>query len=239
MNIGFYTGASGLVAFQGSMNVVGNNIANSETIGYKPTESTFENLLQYRMYVNSTAEPLQGTGARNVTRGMDMEQGPMERTGNDMDYALTGDGFFAVDNGGTPAYTRCGAFAAAPDSTGTYYLADQRGHFVLNARGGRIPLTRDQLQGRYNDVSKQIGVFQFKNPNNLTPLSDNLYAENTASGQVAAGNAKVTNGFLEQSQTQLSTEMANMILAQRGFQLSARVLQANNEVEDIVNNLRS
>ncbi|HCC01453.1 MAG TPA: hypothetical protein DHW78_02300 [Ruminococcaceae bacterium] len=239
MNIGFYTGASGLVAYQSDMNVVGNNIANSNTPGYKPDTDTFEDLLHYKMYVNNTSQPLQGTGTRNVMTGMKMEQGALQHTKSDLDYALLGDGFFAVDNNGTPAYTRCGAFEAANDGTGTYYLADQAGHFVLNAQGGRIPLERDPTVGVFHDVSQQIGVFRFPNPESLTQLSDNLYAENTASGQPEVANTEIRNGYLEQSGTKLVEEMSNLIMAQRGYQLSARVLQANNEVEDVINNLRS
>lgn len=241
MNIGFYEGASGLVAFQNEMNVVGNNIANSGTTGYKPTTTSFEDLLHYRMYVNSTEEPLQGTGTRNVSTGMDMTQQSLLSTEGDLDYAITGDGFFAIDNNGTTAYTRCGSFQAADDGTGKFYLADGEGHFVLNAQGGRIPLTRNVQMGRFEDVSKQIGVFQFQNPGSLTQLSDNLYAANTNSGQAVAATAdvQVKNGYLEQSGTSLEDEMTNMIMAQRGFQMSARVLQANNEVEDTINNLRS
>lgn len=240
MNIGFYTGAAGLVAFQSEMNVVGNNIANSSTTGFKPTTTSFEDLLHYKMYVNSTDEPLQGTGTRNVSTGMNMDQQSLQPTEGDLDYAIVGDGFFAVDNNGTPAFTRCGSFQASQDGTGKYYLADEQGRFVLNSQGARIPIARDAVAGRFKDVSSQIGIFQFKNPEALTQLTGNLYAENTASGQPAAvAGVQLKNGYLEQSGTSLVDEMTNMIQAQRGFQLSARVLQTNNEVEDTINDLRS
>lgn len=241
MNIGFYTGASGLVAFQSKMDTVGNNIANSETTGFKPTNTTFEDLLHYKMYVNSTDQPLQGTGTRNVSIGMDMKQQSLSSTEADLDYGIAGDGFFAVNNNGTPAFTRCGAFQASNDGTGKYYLADAEGHFVLNSKGGQIPLERNSITNRFQDVSGQIGIFRFQNPGALTQLSNNLYNANTNSGQATAATTgvQVKNGYLEQSGTSLVDEMSNMILAQRGFQLSARVLQTNNEVEDTINNLRS
>ena len=83
------------------MNIIGNNLANSNTAGYKPTETRFENLLYREMYVNTETDPTEGVGVKAVDAGLNMTDGSLRQTNLPLDFALLGHGcFFAVGAGG-------------------------------------------------------------------------------------------------------------------------------------------
>ena len=242
MNIAFYTGASGLGAFQEYINLIGNNLSNSNTAGYKPVQADFENLLYTRMYVNSDQRPLEGTGVRVRGGNLIMEQGSMRQTERALDFAIAGEGFFGVERGGAVSYTRDGEFAMSKVGD-DYYLTTVDGAFVLDQQGQRIQLPMDDNDmPNTENLKDRLGVFQFANPEALQPMTSNRYVPTAQSGaaQVATDqeNYKILTQTIELSKVSVADEMTDMIMAQRGFQFSARVVQASDEIEDIVNNLR-
>lgn len=244
MNIAFYTGASGLGAFQESINLIGNNLANSNTAGYKPVQADFENLLYTRMYVNSDQRPLEGTGVRVRGGNMIVEQGSMRQTERDLDFAIAGEGFFAVEQDGVVSYTRDGEFVKSSVQDDGYYLTTVDGAFVLDLDGERIglPSNTDMEQEIANELKDILGVFRFANPEALQPVTSNRYLPTEKSGEATAAEDteqhKILQRTIELSKVSVADEMSDMILAQRGFQFSARIVQSADEVEDIVNNLR-
>lgn len=275
MKPAFYTGTSGLVAFQERMNTIGHNMANLNTAGYKKENTSFQDLLYNDMYVKSENNPLTGHGVRSVSAGVQFSQGDPQNTGGPYDFAIVGDGLFAVENGEEIQYTRDGSFAMTAEGE-TAYLTTHDGRYVLDADGNHIEIpneldgpgreypadSEEGGTGTDNDtntdnntdntvddtpaeyvptLTDQIGVFVFPNPGGLDPVAGNRYVPGETAGEAVAaesGTNHVLKGYLEASNANMMDGMVEMITAQRAFQLSARVVQAADENEQTINNLR-
>lgn len=242
MKTAFHAGVSGLMAYQESLNVIGNNIANVNTYGYKPQTLAFEDLLYGEMYANTDKKPLSGHGVRAVSTGIAGGMAELSQTGSEMDFAATGNGWFAVENGGEKQYTRDGCFSVSITGANAY-LVTQDGAFVLDKNGKQIALERDEKTGSYSyeTLPQRIGLVEFANANGLQPVSANRYAATQTSGNAQAVKNSAENirqGYLERSGVKLPDEMLNLIQAQRAYQISARVVQVADENEQTVNGLR-
>lgn len=273
MKPAFYTGASGLAAFQRRMDTIGHNMANINTAGYKKENTAFQDLLYKDMYVNSEKNPITGHGVRTVSAGIQFSQGDPQTTGGEYDFAIVGDGLFAVENGEEIQYTRDGSFRLTAEGE-TAYLTTVDGAYVLDANGSHIEIpneldgpdrvypSNDENGNPVPDTDKdtnkdsdsenkpaeyeptlldQIGVYTFANPNGLIPLAGNRYAPSETTGEATtavAGSYHLLKGYLEGSDTNVMDGMVEMIAAQRAFQISARVVQAADEIEQTVSNLR-
>ncbi|MEA4896432.1 MAG: flagellar hook-basal body protein [Oscillospiraceae bacterium] len=241
MRAAFYTGTSGLVAYQNSMDVIGNNIANCNTTGYKAQKTSFSQLLSSKMN-NNVNPPYVGNGVRTIYTGIDSGEATFVPTQGSFDLAVSGNGWFGVEADGQRAYTRDGAFTLSVEGS-TTYLTTQSGAYVLDSSGNRITATIDSSSKEIDTASmlERVGVFTFTNPEALTPASSNTYLPNAYTGTAvsAANNVyTVLKGYLEQSDVSLPDEMVALITAQRGYQLSARVVQTADEVEQTINSLR-
>ena len=242
MNIAFYTGASGLTAFQTKMNEIGNNIANVNTNGYRPVQTAFSDLLYTEMYVKS-ADVLAGHGVKASTSGIDASQGTPIPTSGEMNLAIVGKGWFAVDTGSETLYTRDGSFGVDITESSAY-LVNQNGGYVLDSEGKRISveISADSPTVDIEKLTGRVGVFDFEYPEALTPAASNCYRANDVTGDAkvsAESDYKILSGYLEQSGVSLPDEMVELITAQRGYTLSARVVQTADEIEQTVNSLRS
>ena len=248
----YYAGASGLAAAQENMNVIGNNMANVNTTGYKPNTISFNDLLYSKMYVNSPKTPLAGSGVKATETGIDAHQGTPVPTESELDLAILGNGWFALESDGGTLYTRDGSFATTL-SGNTAYLVNQEGKYVLDTNGRRISTTVSQTTTGWSGSTQtstgidsgklidQVGIFNFTNPGAMTPVSSNSYRANDLSGKATVapkGENTILSGYLEQSGVSIPDEMVNLITAQRSYQLSARVVQASDEIEQTVNSLR-
>ncbi|MEA4892922.1 MAG: flagellar hook-basal body protein [Peptococcaceae bacterium] len=242
MKTAFYSGASGLTAQQNAMDTIGNNLANINTDGYKKQGVSFDSLLYREMYANAPGNPLNGSGVKAVSAGIDFGQGLIRETGGELDFAIMGEGLFAVNNNDQVQYTRDGNFSIS--RKGNYgYLVAADGAFVLDSRKNKIRLKVDSSTGQFDlsEATDKVGVFRFDNPGRLEPASGNRYAPTPESGEAVRLKAKeytIRSGCLEGSGTNLTDEMANLIAAQRAYQLSARVVQTADENEQVINNLR-
>ena len=273
MNIAFYNGVSGLVAYQQEMDLVSNNVANVNTVGYKPSRASFSDLLYTQMWTNTdalvnaggdagaqdTADEngvggmtdadgihMQGHGVRLAYSDLVFRQGNLLQTEHPLDMAIKGDGFFAVERAnGTTEYTRNGAFDISIEGK-SGYLVTSDGSYVLDASGKRIKLERgDDDQFDLTNLQDEVGVYIFPNPYGLEPNTGG-FRETPISGTPAGIKASsrasrpytIVTGMLEQSAVDLSEEMANIIVSQRAFQFSAKMVQTADEIEDSVNNLR-
>ncbi|NLV86551.1 MAG: flagellar hook-basal body protein [Clostridiales bacterium] len=242
MKPSFYSGASGLIAYQNDMNNIGNNIANSNTVGYKPTTVSFGDLLYTEMYVNTPEDPLTGHGVRTLYTGVDTRQGNLVSGESNLDLAIIGKGWFSVEKDGERLYTRDGSFSISLQGD-MAYLVSNSGAYVLDSEGQRIAeqINADTTELDYNAMTDKVGVFSFLYPEALTPISSNSYMQNEFTGEAAAlteGQFQLKKGYLEQSGISLADEMTNLIKAQRSYQLSARVVQTSDEIEQTVNSLR-
>ena len=242
MRAAFYTGTSGLVDYQESMDVISNNIANVNTIGYKAQETAFSQLLATRMSTNEEP-PLVGTGVRAIYAGIDASEAIATISKGTLDLAIAGEGWFCVENGSQKEYTRDGNFSISLSGS-TAYLVNKSGDFVLDSTGAKITAT---VSSTTNSIDTQamldkVGVYTFTNPEALTPASSNSYLANAYTGTATAAKSSeysLLKGYLEQSGVSLTDEMVALITAQRGYQLSARVVQTADEVEQTANSLRA
>lgn len=237
-----YTGAAGLAANQYYINNIGSNIANVNTAGYKPVVTAFNDLLYSQMYVKS-ADVLSGNGSKAEYGGINPGQAALLPTGNKLDFAIQGSGWFAVETKDGVRYTRNGAFGLSPEN-GSLFLVDSSGNYVLDKAGNRISQagetdTDDVSKADADALATQAAVYDFANPEALTPLTSSLYASNTQSGEpTLSTDSQVVSGYLEQSGTSMVDGMLDLIMAQRAYQLSAKVLQTADEDEQTVNSLR-
>ncbi len=244
--IAFYTGTSGMRAYQSALDVTAHNIANVNTSGFKARRAAFEDLLRSRIATNVEGNHLVGHGVKQENIDQIMGQSGLQQTGYGMDFAIVGDGFFAVDNNGQREYTRNGAFDISVEG-GTSYLVTNDGAYVLDAAGARITVPRTADGGAVTEGLKdRLGIFRFPNQFGLTPQNNTRFTPNDISGAAimvpqggtAENPLKVVEGALEFSGVDLGNEMVGMIMQQRAFQMNARVVQTADQLADLINHLR-
>jgi flagellar hook protein FlgE len=265
-----FAAISGLKNHQVMLDVTSNDIANVNTIGYKSARTTFKDSLT--QVQRGASAPGGGTGGSNPAQvglgtqlgSIDnmMQAGALQSTGNPLDVAIQGPGFFRVAPGTPPAvptegieYTRAGNFAT--NSQG--HLMTQEGYFVLgrDAAGAdsliTIPPGSTNIAiGQTGDVSyvDAAGVRQpagfislatFSNSSGLERSGSNRWAESANSGAPAVGVPSAQFGFttagaIEMSNVDLAQSFTTMITAQRGFQANSRIISTADEMlQDLVN----
>lgn len=229
---GFYTAVSGIKSQQSGMDAIANNIANISTTGYKAQHAAFSSLL-YKSINGGSGGIAMGHGARISGTDLTLSQGDLTATGQAYDFAVDGEGFFALQGAdkNDRVYTRDGSFQLS-QSGDKMYLGDGSGRFVVDRDGQRIEV------GEAFDATK-IAVFNFPNPYALSPAGGNVYRETPASGKAEAlTSPEVRRGYLESSSVQASGEMVRMIETSKAFSLNSRVVQTADELEKVINQLR-
>lgn len=259
MQIAFYTGVSGMMAYQEQLNVVGHNIANVNNVGFKPQRSSFTDLMYTQMNTKVEGENLVGHGVKHQGPDLMMGQSGFDNTANPIDFAIAeSESFFGLQNSdGSISYTRDGTFALSREGNGVFLVASD-GSYVIDKSGQKIQvpfmrdrtdLTEDEKKAYansdtlyYDILPEMIGVYQFSNPYGLKPVEGNRFAETDISGKatVFEGQTRdlVKQGMLEFSGVDLANEMTKMIEAQRAFQFSSRVVRTSDAMEETINSLR-
>lgn len=250
--------ASGLYKQQRRMDTIANNIANSNTVGFKSSRVDFQTSL-YRAGIvpgpPRTATEVggnqqRGHGVRVAAIARDFNQGASISTGRPLDMAIMGEGFFSVESpAGATLYTRNGNFYLDNER----FLVTGSGYFVLNDAGARIQLplgvTSERIGVDANGVINidmdgtvsrfPLGIFTFRNIAGLEAVGGSLYAETVASGdRLPAESAHVQQSVLESSNVNLAVEMTRLIRTQRAFQLASRAVSVADDMEGIANNIR-
>lgn len=252
---------SAMNAEQEKLDAISNNIANSTTDGYKSEDVGFEDLVYetlnrtgYPNNGNNPKEPINGTGVRATQWIRDTSEGTLQPTGVSTDLAIEGDGYFRVTlSDGTKAYERAGSFNI--DTTGT--IVDKNGNRLdinlspegTNLKNSGFTLTKDNFKvGENGDVyvnnnntSVLYGKINLYMPIGQTAfrsIGDNLY-QPIPGAQVIASNAKIKQGVLEGSNVNMATEMTDLIVAQRAFEISSKGVQTADEMWQLVNNMKS
>lgn len=247
---GFYSATSSLINQQTNLNVIANNMANVNTVGFKPQRTAFATALYQQQYGGAGSNVSVGNGIRIAQLGIDMTPGSMQRTNMALDFAIVGEGFFAIENeeNDSITYTRDGAFKIKVDDDEAY-LVNASGNYVLDESGDRIELQKQvvmigddetETAGWDLDAAKP-GVWTFLNPYELELLGENQFAETELSGEAQEpeeGAVTVLRGFLENSRVELYQEMVKMIEASKSFSFGAKIVQAADEMEKTVNQLR-
>lgn len=244
---------TGLDAQQTQLDVISNNLANVGTTGFKKARAVFEDLL-YQVIRQPGAQSSQqtqlpsgfqlGVGVRTVATERIHTQGGLQQTGNQLDVAINGRGFFQIlMPDGSTTYTRDGSFQI--DSQGTLVTASgyavqpnitipQDALTITIARDGTVSVTQPGVPTP--TVLGQIQLASFINPTGLQSLGENLYAETAASGapQVnipgTGGLGVLVQNMIETSNVNVAEELVNMIVAQRAFELNSRAINASDQM---------
>lgn len=248
MNRAFYTGRSGLMAYQTGMDISAHNLVNSGTTGYKATKGEFRQLMANNMDINinrELAEPdkiKSGTGVRLENEDLLFTQGVVTNTGYPLDFAIAGEGLFAIETRGGIQYTRNGSFDLSMEN-GTAYLVTADGNYVLNENYERIavPFEADSNLPILDSVPEQLGIFTFENPYGLlrTDGASFQVSENSGAAQVADREQYTLHQRkTEKSNVDVAQTMADVMVLQKAYQFSARVVTTADEVEQVINSLR-
>ena len=228
---GFYNLTSGMLSQGKRLDVIANNMANVATAGYKSdtyTDSTFREYMVSRVGNRDKSNPAEIGPASYILAPSrlytDFTQGPLVETGMPLDFAIEGDGFFAVQTGNGVAYTRGGSFAL--DDEGYLCLPD--GSRVLDPNGKELSLNTDKIKaddsgGIYTENGQflgRIGVYSFGDNTKLQRGAQGYF---TGNGAQAATGVTVHWKTQEQPNLDLIQQMTGMITAQRAFQSAAEV----------------
>jgi len=257
-----WTAASGMVAQQANMDTISNNLANVNTTGFKKSRTDFQDLMYQTMRQagSSTGADTKlptgiqmGHGVRQVATQKIYTPGSLQSTGNALDMALTGDGFYQITMpDGTLSYTRDGSFKE--DDTGRIVTSEgyplepaitipqgalnpavsSDGHVTVTIPGQKTPQDLGQIQ-----------IARFINPAGLDSLGGNLLKETAASGAPVVtnpgtdGSGTIQQNFLEMSNVQVVEEMVNMIVAQRAYEMNSKVITTCDQMLEKADTLKS
>jgi len=260
MNLSLYSAATGMEAQQLNLNTIANNLANVNTPGFKRSTIEFQDLLYSQKPRTAGAEAgggnqlptgiEVGNGSRVAATSKVFTQGQLTNTGERLDLAIQGDGFFEVQRpDGTTGYTRAGSFKL--NATGQVVTTD--GMPVLsgfqNVPAGTIAINVAETgdvtyQTSAGSQSFRLTLSRFANPAGLSSLGGNLYAETGASGTAEAGQpgeegfGTVMQGYIETSNVNIVEEMVNLITAQRAYEVNSKSIQTSDEMLQNVNQLK-
>lgn len=245
---GFYSAAVGAQQQMYSMDVHGNNISNINTQGFKAQVPSFQSLM-YSMQGGIDGSQLpKGSGSLMALTGTDFSAGPMEETGLSLDFAIAGEGYFALYEPATGqvSFTRDGSFTLSSfqepvedqegqtDQAGqtqtVYYLSDGEGRQVLGTDGYPIAVTDPNA-----DLS--VGVFTIQYQDGLERAGSSRFLMGAKNGVVRSSDSQVRRGFLESSNADLATELTGVIEAQRSYSYALKMVTTADEVETTINNL--
>lgn len=251
--------ATGMQAQQTNIDVISHNLANMTTTGYKRNRAEFQDLIYQNLRRvgsnssdNGTIVPTGvqiGLGVKTGAVSRTHEQGTLTGTENPLDVAINGKGFFVIElPNGTQAYTRDGQFQVSPEGevvTKDGYLVSP--NIVIPDNAVSISISKEgQVQATLdNQVDPvdlgQLDIANFINPAGLETIGGNLYLETAASGDAVLGLAGdegfgvLTQGFLEASNVNPVSEITNMIVAQRAYEMNSKVITASDEMLQALN----
>lgn len=244
---------SGLEAQQMQMDVISNNLANVSTTGFKRSRAVFEDML-YQTLRQPGAQSSQqtqlpsglqlGTGVRPVATEKIFTQGNLQQTGNALDIAINGKGFFQVlMPDGTTAYTRDGSFQV--DNQGQVVTASGyqiQPAITIPANAITVTVAKDGTVSVLQPGSTnptQVGSLQlagFINPAGLQSQGENLYVESAASGSPTAntpgtnGVGVLNQGMIETSNVNVAEELVNMIQTQRAYEINSKAISTSDQM---------
>ncbi|WBL76295.1 flagellar basal-body rod protein FlgG [Bradyrhizobium xenonodulans] len=249
-----HTAATGMAAQELNVQVISNNIANLRTTGFKKQTASFQDLIYEHVRRVGAQASDQGTilpvgvdiggGVKTVGTPRSMTQGTLSQTGNDLDLALSGEGFFKIlMPDGSYQYTRDGTFQM--DNQGRVVTAQgnpvQPTMTIPNNASGLAVSEQGQVSvtlpgSSTSTIVGQLGVTRFINKAGLQPVGNNQFTETPSSGAPQDGTAnsegygKITQGSLEQANVDVVSEMSDLIAAQRAYEMNAKVISAADQM---------
>lgn len=256
-----WTAGSGMIGQQANIDVIANNLANVSTTGFKKIRADFQDLMyQTIRQAGATTGPdnmlptgvQMGLGTRLVATQHIFTMGNLQSTGNELDMAIQGDGFFQITmTDGTLGYTRDGNFKK--DSQGR--VCTSEGYFLeplitiptnatqltISAEGVVSATIPNQTT---TQVLGQIQIARFVNPAGLDSVGSNLFKETEASGAPVVTNpgtdgaGTIVQKYLEMSNVQVVEEMVNMIVGQRAYEINSKAVTTSDQMLQTANNMK-
>jgi len=256
---GLWTSATGMAAQQANIDVISNNLANVNTTGFKKSRINFQDLMYQTLQLAGATAPGGGQVPAGIQIGMGTRmsgvqkiftQGDYVQTGNDLDMAIEGDGFFRVLSGDEELYTRAGNFTL--DSEG----------YISTSAGDRLQpettLPEDAIlisvqsngeltaYGADNTIlsTVEIPLYKFINPAGLDAVGRNLLRPTEGSGEAIEGTpgtegfGTLTNQSLEMSNVSVVDEMVAMIVGQRAYEANSKAIQTADTMLQLANNVK-
>jgi flagellar basal-body rod protein FlgG len=258
MNLSLYSAATGMEAQQLNLNTIANNLANVNTPGFKRSKIEFQDMLYQKPRASGSDSgggnlvptgTEVGNGARVAATSKVFTQGQLTATGEKLDLAIQGDGFFEIQRSdGTIGYSRDGSFKL--NAQGQVVTVD--GMPVLSGfqpvpPGGTITIAENgqvSVQSSTGTQSYRLTLARFANPAGLQSLGGNQYAETAASGTPETGSpgeqgfGSTIQGYIESSNVNIVEEMVALIVAQRAYEINSKSVQSSDEMLQNVANMK-
>ncbi len=255
-----WTAATGMASQQLNMDVIAHNLANSNTTAYKQSRPNFQDLM-YQTIVppgavtgDDSRVPVGiqvGMGTKTAAVQKNFSQGNFVETGNKLDLAIEGKGFFTVLRNGEEVYTRSGSFKLDQDGI----VCDSEGNRLQPEINIPVEATNIHVdpggtltamdQNGETLVAGNLTLNDFPNPAGLASIGKNYFIATEASGEAVEaqpgleGVGTLLQGFLENSNVNVVEEMVNMIVGQRAYEASSKVIRASDEMLQMANSLKS
>lgn len=257
MNMSFYNAAVGAYQQQLRMNVQANNIANVNTQGFRCERVSFGELMFRDVTGIDDSRLPKGTGARVTKATVDFSTRGYKDTGLRFDFAINGDGFFALFDPRTQeiSFTRDGSFTMAqfwippaedaepeldengepiaPQPTSVWRLSDNEGRCVLDPQGNFIVVDPDD-----RDQPLTLGVFDYAIHDGMQHVDSSRFVATERNGQLYLGTGVVKQGLIEMSNTDMTQEFIKVIESQRAFSYCLKMVTTSDEIESTFNSLR-
>lgn len=258
MNLSLYSAATGMEAQQLNLNTIANNLANVNTPGFKRSKIEFQDLLYQKPRAsgsdsgggNLVPTGIEvGNGSRVAATSKVFTQGQLTNTGEKLDIAIQGEGFFEVQRpDGTIGYTRDGSFKL--NAQGQVVTVD--GMPILSGMqtipaGSNLSISEDgqvTVQSSSGTTNFRLTLTRFANPAGLRSMGGNLYEETGASGTPETGNpgengfGRTIQGYIEASNVNIVEEMVALIVAQRAYEINSKSVQSSDEMLQNVANMK-
>ena len=253
-----FSGRTGMTGQQLQLDTIANNLANVNTSGFKKSRAQFEDLYYQELRAMGT----ETTGGSQVPSGIQIglgvrptsvqkifTQGSLTQTGNELDWAIEGDGFFKINHNGEDYYTRAGAFTLDADG----YIVTQNGDRLqpefavpqgtqtISINQGGMLSAKDAEQQIL--ASTQVTMTKFINPGGLRSTGGNLFKETDASGAPneanpgTSGLGTISQRFMEVSNVDVTEELVNMIITQRAYEVNSKSVQTADKLLEVANSL--
>jgi flagellar basal-body rod protein FlgG len=254
-----WTAATGMEAQQMQTDVVANNLANTNTTGFKKSRANFQDLMYQTVLMAGATTPgggqipsgIQvGMGARPSSVQKIFTQGDYQQTGNELDMAIEGRGFFKVMHGTSEMYTRAGNFTKDSEGYITTPAGDRlQPEITIPSEAVLVTVQPNGTlsahgQGDTILMTAQIPIYNFVNPSGLFAAGQNLFQQTEASGDAIEGVpgengfGTLANNYLEKSNVSVVEEMVAMIVGQRAYEANSKSVQTADTMLGLANNLK-
>ncbi len=227
MDSGYYAAMTGLIARTQALDIAATNLSNASTPGYRAEQEYFSSVLVGPDGADSQlGQAVNNFGVLGGDR-LNMGQGALEQTGNPLDMAIEGQGFFMVQTPNGPRYTRDGGFHRAPGGL----LVTAKGDPVLSATGQTIPVPPGEVSVGVDGVLSvaggvvaTVGVYSFPKSAELTPEGANRYLAPEGVAPALSKDAAIHQGAIENANQGLIPGTLNLILIQREAEMMQKAL---------------